>query len=216
MSRPLYQMRVFRVLLGYFVQGLLLIAPVSITIWALLTVIHFLDEAVLSQLEVVIGFRVPGLGFLALLVIITLTGFLGSTILFRPVVAYFDRLISRAPLIKIIYTAVKDFLQAFVGHQKRFTEPVRVRVDDVSEAERIGFITAHDLSVLGIDEGKVAVYFPSSYTILGELWIIPVSRIRPLNVLSAEVMKFVISGGVTSIQTKTPYKQETHKEDDIE
>ncbi|MEW6134858.1 MAG: DUF502 domain-containing protein [Bacteroidota bacterium] len=198
-----------RHLLGYFVQGLLLIAPLSVTIWAIVTVVNFLDEAILSQLEAIIGFRVPGLGLLALIVLITITGFLGSTILFRPVLAYFDRVISKAPLIKIIYTAVKDFLQAFVGQQRRFTEPVLVRVDDATEADRIGFVTSRDLSMLGLPEGRVAVYFPSSYTVLGELLIMPASRIRPLDIAPAEVMKYVISGGVTSIHSKQNVKQET-------
>jgi uncharacterized membrane protein len=198
-----------RQLLGYFVQGLLLIAPLSVTFWAIVTVVNFLDEAILSPLEAIIGFRVPGLGLLALIVLITITGFLGSTILFRPVLAYFDRVISKAPLIKIIYTAVKDFLQAFVGQQRRFTEPVLVRVDDVTEADRIGFVTSRDLSMLGLPEGRVAVYFPSSYTVLGELLIMPASRIRPLDIAPAEVMKYVISGGVTSIHSKQNVKQET-------
>ncbi|MDK2908581.1 MAG: hypothetical protein PWR20_148 [Bacteroidales bacterium] len=209
MSRPIHQSRIMRQLLGYFVQGLLLIAPLSVTFWAIVTVVNFLDEAILSPLEAIIGFRVPGLGLLALIVLITITGFLGSTILFRPVLAYFDRVISKAPLIKIIYTAVKDFLQAFVGQQRRFTEPVLVRVDDVTEADRIGFVTSRDLSMLGLPEGRVAVYFPSSYTVLGELLIMPASRIRPLDIAPAEVMKYVISGGVTSIHSKQNVKQET-------
>ena len=215
MNRPLNQTRVFRLLLGYFVQGLLLIAPISVTVWAIVAVVSFLDEALLSQLEALIGYRVPGLGLLALIIVITFTGFLGSTILFRPVLAYFDRAISRAPLIKIIYTAVKDFLQAFVGQQKRFTEPVLVRVDDATEADRIGFVTARDLSMLGIADGRVAVYFPSSYTVLGELMIMPASRIRPLDAPPAEVMKYVISGGVTSIQSKTNPKEDTKTKDAI-
>lgn len=215
MNRPLNQTRVIRLFIGYFMQGLLLIAPVSVTIWAILAVVSFLDEALLSQLEALIGYRVPGLGLLALIVIITFTGFLGSTILFKPVLAYFDQAISRAPLVKIIYTAVKDFLQAFVGQQKRFTEPVLVRVDDTTEADRIGFVTSRDLSMLGITEGRVAVYFPASYTLLGDLFIMPASRIRPLNAAPAEVMKYVISGGVTSIQSKTNLKEETKTNDAI-
>lgn len=214
MSRQVHQTKLFRLLLGYFVQGLLLIAPLSVTIWAIVAVINFLDDALLSYLADLVGYRIPGLGLIALVLIITLTGFLGSTILFKPVLAYFDRVISSAPLIKIIYTAVKDFLQAFVGQQKRFTEPVLVRVDDATEADRIGFVTAHDLSMLGIPEGRVAVYFPSSYTVLGELLIFPATRVRPLLVPPAEVMKYVISGGVTSIQSRPGFKNENISTDE--
>jgi len=187
-------------LLKYFMQGLLYIAPVSVTVWAILLVFNYVDDAVIAHITRLIGFRIPGLGVLALLVVITLIGFLGSTFIFRPFMRYFDSLISRAPLIKIIYSAVKEFLQAFVGQQKKFTEPVRVVVNIDTGMERLGFVTSHDLTHLGIEEGKSAVYFPSSYTILGELYIVPNGMIRPLNAPPAEVMKYVISGGVTRVQ----------------
>ncbi len=186
-------------LLRYFMQGLLYIAPVSITVWAILLVFNYVDDAVIVHIDRLIGFRIPGLGVVALLVVITLIGFLGSTFIFRPVMRYFDALISRAPLIKIIYSAVKEFLQAFVGQQKKFTEPVRVVVNIDTGMERLGFVTSRDLAHLGIEEGKSAVYFPSSYTVLGELYIVPNTMIRPLNAPPAEVMKYVISGGVTRV-----------------
>lgn len=187
-------------LLKYFMQGLLYIAPISLTIWAIVVVFEFIDGLLISHLEALIGYNLPGLGTLTLLIIITSIGFLGSTFIFNPIIKHFDKLISRAPFVKIIYSSVKDFLQAFVGTQKKFTEPVLVTINLNPLIERIGFITGKDLKLLGIEGEKVAVYFPSSYTMLGELFIVSSAHIKPIDASSTEVMKYVISGGVTNVK----------------
>jgi uncharacterized membrane protein len=90
-------------------------------------------------------------------------------------------------------------MSAFVGKEKKFTEPVLVKMSKDSDLEKIGFVTQHDLSALGIETGKVAVYMPFSYALSGSLFIVPVENIKPLNTNSTEIMKFVVSAGVTSV-----------------
>lgn len=68
------------------------------------------------------------------------------------------------------------------------------------EAERLGFITKVDLSELGIGKDKVAVYLPFSYAISGQVYIVPSKSVTPINASSADVMKLIISGGVTSVE----------------
>jgi uncharacterized membrane protein len=133
------------------------------------------------------------------LTFITLIGVLGSSILIKPILNSIDNFISRAPLVKIIYTSIKDFMSAFVGKEKKFTEPVLVKISKDSDVEKIGFITQRDLSALGIESGKVAVYLPFSYTFSGNLFIVPTENVKPLNANSTEIMKFVVSAGVTTI-----------------
>ncbi len=135
---------------------------------------------------------------------ITLIGFLGSSIVFRPLLSYLDKLISQAPLVKIIYTSIKDFMAAFVGKERRFTEPVLVKVSNDANLEKMGFVTQKDLTNLGILSGKVAVYLPHSYNFSGNLFIVPVENITPLNANPSEVMKFIVSAGITSIDQKHP------------
>jgi uncharacterized membrane protein len=190
--------RLFR----FFLQGLLFTAPLALTIYALWWMFSFIDELLLDYITEFIGFRIPGLGLLIIAVVITIVGFLGSTIVFYPVLSYLDRLISRTPVIKILYTSFKDFFSAFVGKDKKFTEPVLVRFSKDAEMEKIGFVTNKDLAHLGIEEGKVAVYFPYSYTFTGTLFIVPVSNVRPINASPTEVLKFLVSAGVTNIQGK--------------
>jgi len=90
-------------------------------------------------------------------------------------------------------------MNAFVGKDKKFTEPVLVKVNKDSELEKLGFITQHDLTTLGIEAGKVAVYLPHSYNFSGNLFIVPASNVKPLNANSAEIMKFIVTAGVTAI-----------------
>jgi len=186
-------------LIRYFLQGLLLLSPVAITIYAIIVTFQYIDGLLLQDLTDLIGFKIPGLGIIIIVTFITLIGVLGSSILIRPMLNSIDEFISRAPLVKIIYTSIKDFMSAFVGKEKKFTEPVLVKMSKDSDLEKIGFVTQHDLSALGIESGKVAVYMPFSYAFSGSLFIVPAENIKPLNTNSTEVMKFVVSAGVTTI-----------------
>ncbi len=137
---------------------------------------------------------IPGLGILILFVLITVLGLIGSTIIARPIKRLFNRLIDKAPLLKIIYSAIRDLLSAFVGKEKKFDQPVLVIVNTISNLEKMGFITQKDLSDMKILD-KVSVYFPHSYNFSGEMFIVPKELVRPINIPSAEAMKFIVSGG---------------------
>jgi uncharacterized membrane protein len=136
-------------LINFFLQGLLYLAPVTITLWVLYRMFVWVDGLFTGTIKDVIGFAIPGLGFIILLVIISLVGFLGSTFIFHPVVNYLDSLLVKTPLIKIVYTSVKDLVSAFVGQKKRFNEPVLIKLSQNMDMERVGFITNRDLSMIG-------------------------------------------------------------------
>jgi uncharacterized membrane protein len=189
----------FKSLLQYFLQGLLYIGPLTVTIYAIYVTFQWLDGFLYHYIEQYFGVKIPGLGLLTVLIAITFVGFLGSRIVFRPFVAMMDKAISGAPLIKIIYTSVKDLLSAFVGQKKRFSQPVLVKVSADGELEKVGFITNEDLSELGISEKKVAVYLPHSYAWSGNLFIVPAKNVTKINASATDVMKYIISGGVTKL-----------------
>ncbi|MBL4592849.1 MAG: DUF502 domain-containing protein [Flavobacteriales bacterium] len=174
--------------IGYFLQGLLYTLPISATIYVVYKAITIIDG--------IIPFNIPGLGILILLVSITLIGFLGGALISSRILKL-EKLLDRVPLLKIIYTSVKDLLSAFVGKKKRFTEPVLVKME--GEVERIGFVTQKDLTHIGISSDKIGVYIPFSYAVTGNLIIVPKGNITPINGSSADIMKFIISGGVTEI-----------------
>jgi uncharacterized membrane protein len=109
-------------------------------------------------------------------------------------------MIDKAPLVKLIYSSVKDLVEAFVGEKRRFNKPVLVRLEKDSQINRIGFITKEDLSEIGLEKEMVAVYLPFSYSFAGELIILPRENIRTLDTSGTEAMKFIISGGVTVLK----------------
>lgn len=195
---------VFRSFFRYFMQGLLIIAPLSITIYVLYVSFNYVDGLLKKTIEQLIGISIPGLGIVVIVIGLFIVGFLGSTVIFRPLINYFDKLISKAPVVKIIYSALKDFFSAFVGNKKKFTEPVLIKVYKGTDLQKLGFITNRDLSLLGIGGEKVAVYMPHSYAFSGNMFIVPVENLTPLDAAPADVMKFIVSAGVTEIsKTKT-------------
>ena len=186
-------------LVKYFFQGLLYLAPLSLTIYAIYVIFLWGDGLLNTYIIKYLGFDIPGLGLIIVLLFITLVGYIGTTILFNPIITSLDKLVSQAPLVKIIYSSIKDFMSAFVGKDKKFTEPVLVKIYNGTNLEKLGFVTQRDLTSMGIDKGMVAVYLPHSYNFSGNLFIVPAENVRPIKASPAEVMKFIVTAGVTKI-----------------
>lgn len=187
-------------LAGYFLQGILLATPVAATIYVVFSLFQFIDG--------IIPVDIPGLGVLILLILITLLGFLGTTIIAQPIILYFQHIIDKAPVLKSIYSAVKDLTTAFVGKKKSFDQPVLVKMSEDSEIEKLGFITNTDLNQLGIADEKVAVYFPHSYAFSGNLFIVPKKNVQLLDRKASDVMKFIVSGGVATVEKEELNQQQ--------
>ena len=190
-------------LLNYFFQGLLVVVPIAVTIFVIYKIITWVDNLLPFQIPVKLPgigeVSIPGLGILTIVVAVTAFGYLAKFFVANPFFVLLERMLERTPLLKIIYTSVKDLIEAFVGEKKRFNQPVLVTVDKVSGVQRIGFITQKDLSVLGISSNKMAVYLPFSYGFNGQLVIVPAENVEKIDASGTEMMKFVISGGVTEV-----------------
>jgi uncharacterized membrane protein len=176
---------------NFFFQGLLLIAPISITIFVIFKLFEFIDG--------LLPLRIPGLGLLIILGSITFIGMVGSYIIRTPFAILFNRVMDQVPLVKMLYTAISDLLSAFVGQKKKFTEPVMVIMNHESNIRKLGFITERDLKNIGIGEEFVAVYLPHSYNFSGNMFIVPAVNVIPVAANSTEFMKFIVSGGVTRV-----------------
>ncbi|MBN1117150.1 MAG: DUF502 domain-containing protein [Bacteroidales bacterium] len=187
-----------RRMIRYFFQGILLVAPAGLTLYAVYVLFTYVDGFLQQQISKYLSFTIPGLGILLLVLFIVLLGFIGQSILFKPIKILVDRIMKQVPLVKVLYSALTDLFSAFVGTEKKFNKPVLVKVNLISDLEKIGFLTSEDLTDLGIKD-KVSVYFPHSYNFSGEMFIVPKEQVRPLNIPAAEAMKFVVSGGVTKV-----------------
>lgn len=188
-----------RRLAGYFFQGFLYMAPLTVTAYVLYKVFALVDTPLRQIEELFFGAHIPGLGIAAVVLLLTLLGWLGSTIIARPVKAVARKIIDRAPLVRTIEGAVRELLSALFSRERRFSRPVVVRMSGSHDLEKLGFITQEDLGELGLRD-KVAVYFPHSYNFSGELFIVPRERVRPVDITTQEAMKFIVSGGMIHLR----------------
>ncbi len=184
---------------SYFIQGLLLIAPLAAIIYIVYFLFQFTDGLLSTYLEKFFQLKVPGLGILIIICLLVLLGIISETIVAKPIKYLIKGILEKTPFLRLIYTSVKDLFSAFVGKEKKFHRPVIVLVDEKNDLWRMGFVTNEKMGEMGLVD-KVAVYFPFSYNISGILYIVPANRIKPLNISPAEAMKFIISGGVSEME----------------
>jgi uncharacterized membrane protein len=177
-------------LVGYFVRGCLVSAPLGLTLYILYAILHAIDHW--------LPIGIPGVGLLLTLCLVTMVGMLTSNVIGRSVVDATDRALKRLPLVKLIYTSIKDLINAFMGDKKSFNRPVAVTLNPANGLKTLGFITRDGLHALDMPL-HVAVYFPQSYNFAGYLAIVPREHVEALDVNSAELMTFIISGGVSGL-----------------
>lgn len=197
--------RIFATFTSAFLRGLLFIVPVVVTIYVMVRMFRFIDGLLAEAFGAYLPAYgvMPGLGMLTLVLGITLLGIVGSTIIAQPIIRAVNRLLESAPLVKTLYSALKDLMSAFVGKERRFDRPVLVRIGSIGTAvERIGFVTRTDLSSLGLGPERIAVYLPHSYAWSGNLCIVHADQIVPLAISPADAMKFIVSGGVSGVHSR--------------
>jgi len=204
------QKRILSTFAQWFFQGVVVLAPIGVTIWVVVSLFNWVDNFLPNLLNFLFPVqfasvdgqipKVTGLGFIVALTLVVLVGWLSSLFFVERLVAIFDKLLEKTPGVKIIYSVVKDFLEAFAGNKKKFDQPVLVNVDS-NEVWRIGFITQQNTEHFGLKD-YVTVYVPHSYAISGITYIVSSERIKklPKGVNAAEAMKYVVSGGVTTVE----------------
>lgn len=193
--------------LQYFLQGLVVIAPVAITAYVVVWLFTTADAILPSLIHLIFPnnqeiekdiITIPGFNFLLIVLLFILIGWLSSLFFVSRLVALLNYLLEHTPGIKFIYTSVKDFFEAFTGNKRKFDKPVLVNVD-TADVWRVGFITHETANHFDLSD-HVVVYVPHSYAVSGVTYIVPKERIKLLpNITSAEAMKFAISGGISEV-----------------
>jgi uncharacterized membrane protein len=179
----------------YFLQGVVFFTPIALTLYLVIATFIYIDQWFKEYLMKIIGIDIPGLGIIVLFLLITLLGFFGQSIIGKPFRLLIERLLTKTPGLNTIYSSIKEVSDALMGRDKKFTRPVMVKVNLISDLEKMGFLVHDDLPELGLKD-KVAVYFPHAYNISGELFFVPKDQVRPLNISPTEAMKFMATGGV--------------------
>ena len=184
-------------IIQYFLQGLLILGPVSITIYFIYEIFDKIDNILRPVINI------PGIGFIIIIAFIILTGYLSSFFVMGRILSIMDKYLERTPGVKLFYSFVRDFFEAFAGNKKKFTKSVLANIDD-TDIWRVGFITQEDMSSFGM-ESYVAVYLPMAYSVAGNVYIVPKERVKPIpNISATQSMKFAVSGGVTEMTNESP------------
>lgn len=193
------QNRFVKRILAYFVRGLVLVAPTYFTFLIIKEGIGYLDSIlpIYISTDSKNSLYLPGLGLLIILSGIVFLGFIFSRFVPQSVFSLGKSILNKMPLVSLIYYAIKDLISAFVGDKRKFNQPVLVTINQQSDLKKLGFITQTDLAHLSVED-YVAVYCPHSYAFSGELFIVPNTSVKHLdNVSSTDVMKMIVSGGVS-------------------
>ncbi len=196
-------------LFKYFLQGLIILAPITITFYAVLSLFSWIDSILPNFIRSIFPRlaldengnprHVPGLGFILVILIVLIVGYVSSSFIVSKLVELFDKILEKTPGVKIIYSTIKDFFEAFAGNKRKFDRAVLVSIA-APDIWQIGFITHEELSEFGLQE-YISVYIPQSYAFAGHLYFIKKERVRLItDVTSTDAMKFAISGGVTNIE----------------
>ena len=175
----------------YFFEGLIIVVPLAVTIYTF----YF----IFTKIDRLLAIPLPGMGFLITIIVITCIGFLASNIFTKRLLNLIDKIFYKLPLTRLLYTATKDLLTAFLGDKKSFEKPVFVTLFPGSSLKVIGFITKENLETWGVSD-EVAVYLPQAYNFAGNLIIVPKDYVSLINASSSEVMAFIVSGGVVGLK----------------
>ena len=193
-----------RNILKYLLQGVVILSPFLITLALTYYVFDFIDTIIPGMPR--------GTGFIVVIAFFILIGYLGSRFfLGRLVLDLFDSVLEKIPGLKIIYTAVKDFAEGFVGDKRKFKKPVLVKINNNPQMYRVGFLTQEDLTNIGLVD-KVMVYVPHSYNFSGNLFVVESSSVQPLDMDAGDAMKLAVSGGVAGFHEHEPVIVETELE----
>lgn len=180
-------------LIKNFLRGVVIVVPIALTI-------YLIYEAVM-RIDRLLELKTPGLGILVTFGGCVVIGALASNFIVKKFLGLTEAVFRRAPLVRLVYTSLRDLLEAFVGDKKRFDQPVAVGLTD--GVRTLGFVTQGDLGFIGLP-GEVAVYFPFSYSMAGSLLVVPAARVMKLEADSASVMALIVSGGVSRGSSTLP------------
>lgn len=193
-------------IIGYFLQGLLYVVPVSATVYIFIAAISYTD-GLIRDIDFIRDYTFPGMGLIVIISLVTTAGFFGPRLINTSLAQTMHKMMNSAPLIRLVYTSIKDLMSAFVGKERKFGTPVIVNLDDTGTVHRLGFITSENLEHINI-EGLIGVYLPNSYGVLGDLVLVPSNKIKKIDAPSTDIMKFIVSGGITKLENEA----DTHHE----
>ncbi len=196
-----------------FLKGLAVVIPVALTLAIMWWMAAGAERLMGSVLKFTLpdGWYVPGMGLASGLALVVLLGLLSHVLIFQKIFDLGDAIFNRLPLVKTIYTAIKDFI-GYLSPDKdsKMSKVVMVQLPGQS-FQLIGFVTREqfdDLPFTPIAEDPVAVYMPMSYQIGGYTLFLPRSALTPLDIPFETAMRLVLTAGVSQQRENGEAKKE--------
>jgi len=186
-----------------FFTGLLVLAPAVITVYVVWRLFIFVDHLLGTTLRggYIRPGGVPGLGFLTVLVIILIVGFLASNFLGRQIGSILEAMVMRLPVFRGFYTTVKQVGEALLGEKRDTFQRVVLIEYPTPGRYAIAFVTASPASGVTHPDGKplVGVFLPHAPNpTSGFLLFYPQESLIPTTLKVEQALKMVVSGGVVS------------------
>ncbi len=186
-------------ILKNFINGILTIVPIILVIYVIYKTFMFLDSLLGNTLKPFFkDDYIPGIGLLTTIVLITLLGWMSTKYITGKIIKLIDKLLEKIPVVKTIYSVIKDTVQSFLGDKKSFSKVALVTLPG-TEVKSIGFITSDQLETFHDPlKDYVAVYIPQTFQVAGFTFLIPKEQVEVIDVKAEDAMKFVLSGGMTT------------------
>ena len=182
--------KLIRVLVKYFINGLLVLIPFILTIWIVKWVLSAWD----TTAGAIFKFDIPGLPLVMSIIVIIVVGYMASWWISAKVVSYIDGIFNKVPVVQFIYRVIKDTLTNFLGEKKAFRRVAVVKIPDTN-IKMLGFVTSEDLDYIGFKD-HVAVYVMQSMQWAGVTLLVPKEDVEILEGVKMEdVMRFIVSAG---------------------
>ena len=202
-NEPLQKRITAKKLFRYFIQGIIILAPIGITAYVLFWLFNKIDGILEPYIHI------PGVGFVIIIVFVVLVGWVSSHFLMGGFINFFDTWMERTPGVKFIYSSTKDFFEAFAGDKRKFNQSVLINVFG-NDVWIIGFLTDEEMQKFDLGADKVAVYVPQAYNFAGQLYILPREKVKKIDKITpGETMKYAVTGGVVDLDAER--KEETKK-----
>ncbi|MGE5309024.1 MAG: DUF502 domain-containing protein [Deltaproteobacteria bacterium] len=201
----------------YMIAGITAVLPLTLTIYIVFLIFRFTDnlagQYIAPLLERYSGITVwiPGLGFITLLALIILAGYISTRLIGRRLFQFLDRLLKRTPLVAKIYPSVKQLSDFLFTFKKENLQQVAYIEFPCPGAYSLVFIIKEDIALAG-RQGMVNVFIPFAPTPLsGLVLLMPKDKVCVLDVSVEDTIKYFFSAGVVS-PAAFPLKKEDTSE----
>jgi uncharacterized membrane protein len=173
-----------------FLKGSLVLLPIVGSVYAAWYVLSTIDGLVGGVLPK----AAPGLGLALAILFVSGTGWLASNVIGQRLIQWVEHLLETVPLVRVLYSSIRDLMAALVGEKKSFDRPVAVTLGNGVRV--LGFLTVDHFDDPAL-AGMVAVYLPQSYNFAGNLVLVPADHVTPIDQPGIEFLTFIASGGVS-------------------